>query len=183
MNTDFFPKPQTTFLTCFSRGKRQNTPEKKFHLNWVSNSQPPGHESDTLTTEPLRRGLVVGDENAGSQHVLLFSTMLTNFISTLCKISSTQNLNPLLTHYQMTNFRLLRTERVCRRQYKFDIKRQKVIQTGRKHCRKRRNCLLQGKTSNFSFSHSVFEKLVSQGRQKVSLCGNGLIKRQKLKLV
>ena len=28
--------------------------------------------------------------------------------------------------------------------------------------------------SNFSFSHSVFKRLVSQGRQKVSLCGNGL---------
>ena len=29
-------------------------------------------------------------------------------------------------------------------------------------------------TSNFSFSHSVLTRLVSQGRQKVSLCGNGL---------
>ena len=29
-------------------------------------------------------------------------------------------------------------------------------------------------TSNFSFSHSVFKRFVSQGRQKVSLCGNGL---------
>ena len=29
-------------------------------------------------------------------------------------------------------------------------------------------------TSNFSFSHSVFRRLVSQGRQKVSLCWNGL---------
>ena len=29
--------------------------------------------------------------------------------------------------------------------------------------------------NNFSFSHSVFIKLVSQGRQKVSLCGNGLM--------
>ena len=29
-------------------------------------------------------------------------------------------------------------------------------------------------TSNFSFSHSVFRRLVSQGRQKVSLCGNWL---------
>ena len=29
-------------------------------------------------------------------------------------------------------------------------------------------------TSNFSFSHSVFKRHVSQGRQKVSLCGNGL---------
>ena len=28
--------------------------------------------------------------------------------------------------------------------------------------------------NNFSFSHSVFKRLVSQGRQKVSLCGNGL---------
>ena len=30
-------------------------------------------------------------------------------------------------------------------------------------------------TSNFSISHSVFKRLVSQGRQKVSLCGNRLI--------
>ena len=29
-------------------------------------------------------------------------------------------------------------------------------------------------TSNFSFSHGVFKRLVSQGCQKVSLCGNGL---------
>ena len=31
-------------------------------------------------------------------------------------------------------------------------------------------------TSNFSFSNCVFNRLVSQGRQKVSLCGNGLSK-------
>ena len=30
-------------------------------------------------------------------------------------------------------------------------------------------------TSNFSFSHSVFKRLVSQGHQRVSLCGNGVI--------
>ena len=29
--------------------------------------------------------------------------------------------------------------------------------------------------SYFSFSHSVCKRPVSQGRQKVSLCGNGLI--------
>ena len=29
-------------------------------------------------------------------------------------------------------------------------------------------------TSSFSFSHSVFKRLVSQGCLKVSLCGNGL---------
>ena len=28
--------------------------------------------------------------------------------------------------------------------------------------------------SNFSFSHSVFKRLASQGRQKVSFCGNGI---------
>ena len=28
--------------------------------------------------------------------------------------------------------------------------------------------------SNFSFSHIVFKRLVPRGRQKVSLCGNGL---------
>ena len=30
-------------------------------------------------------------------------------------------------------------------------------------------------TSNFSFSHNVFKRLLSQTHQKVSLCGNGLI--------
>ena len=33
-------------------------------------------------------------------------------------------------------------------------------------------------TSNFSFSHNVFKRLLSQRCQKVSLCGNGLIRRQ-----
>ena len=70
-----------------------------------------------------------------------------------------------LTHHQTTNFRLFQTERVCRRQFQIWRKWQKVIKTGRKHCGKRRN---------FSFSHSVFKRLVSQGRQKASLCGNGL---------
>ena len=35
--------------------------------------------------------------------------------------------------------------------------------------------------SNFSFSYSVFKRLVSQGHQKVSLCGSGLRKREKEK--
>ena len=48
----FFPKPPTTFLTCFCRDERQKYTGKKVHLNRGSNSQPPGHESDTLTTEP-----------------------------------------------------------------------------------------------------------------------------------
>ena len=49
----------------------------------------------------------------------------------------------ILTHYQTTNFRLFQTERVCRRQFQICRKWQKVIQTGRKHCEKRRNCSLR----------------------------------------
>ena len=41
---------------------------------------------------------------------------------------------------------------------------------GRKHWEKEKLLV----TSNFSFSYSVFKRLVSQERQKVSLCGNGL---------
>ena len=52
----FFPKPPTTFLTCFCRGERRKHAGKKSRLNQGSNSQPPGHESDTLTTEPSGRG-------------------------------------------------------------------------------------------------------------------------------
>ena len=54
----FFPEPPTTFLTCFSSGEKRKCARKKVRLNRVSNSQPPGHESDTLTTEPPGRGTV-----------------------------------------------------------------------------------------------------------------------------
>ena len=59
----FFPKPPTTFLTCFCRGKRQKYAGKKSRLNRESNSQPLGHESDTLTTEPPGRSLFDPGEN------------------------------------------------------------------------------------------------------------------------
>ena len=45
----FFPKPPTTFLTC--RGERRKYLGKKDRLNRGSNSQSPGHDSNTLTTE------------------------------------------------------------------------------------------------------------------------------------
>ena len=35
--------------------------------------------------------------------------------------------------------------------------------------------------SNFSFSHDVFKRLLSQTHQKVSLCGNGLTLNQTTK--
>ena len=55
-NTTLFAKPPTTFLTCLSRGEMQKYAVKKVCLNRVSNSQPPGHESDMLITEPPGRG-------------------------------------------------------------------------------------------------------------------------------
>ena len=55
----FFRKPPTTFLTCFCRGERRKFAGKKSRLNRGSNSQPPGHECDTLTTEPPARGTVL----------------------------------------------------------------------------------------------------------------------------
>ena len=52
----FFPKPLTTFLTCFCRDEWRKYAGKKSRLNQGLKSQPPGHESDMLTTEPPRRG-------------------------------------------------------------------------------------------------------------------------------
>ena len=54
----FFPKPPTAFLTYFCRGERREYAGKKSCLNRGSNSQPSGHESDTLTTEPPGRGFL-----------------------------------------------------------------------------------------------------------------------------
>ena len=51
-----FPKPPTAFLTCFCRGERRKYTRKKVRFNQGSNPQPPGHESDTVTTEPPRWG-------------------------------------------------------------------------------------------------------------------------------
>ena len=65
----FFPKPPTTFLTCFCRGERRKFAGKKSRLNRESNSQLPGHESDTLTTEPPGRGTV----EKGVKHHLMES--------------------------------------------------------------------------------------------------------------
>ena len=53
----------------------------------------------------------------------------------------------------------------------------KFDENSRKFSKRVENTVVKEKLlvrSNFSFSHSVFQRLVSQGRQKVSLCGNGL---------
>ena len=77
-----FPKPPTTFLTCFCRGERRKYAGKKSRLNRGSNSQPPGHESDTFTTEPP--GRVCDKKNLtfvdSCDNILLFNTHPENVI-------------------------------------------------------------------------------------------------------
>ena len=48
-----------------------------------------------------------------------------------------------LTLSQTTNFGLFQTQNVCRRQFQIWWKWQKVLEMGRKHCGKRRNCSLR----------------------------------------
>ena len=51
----FFPKPPTTFLTCFCRGERRKYAGKKVQPGIELATT--GHVSNTLTTEPPGRGL------------------------------------------------------------------------------------------------------------------------------
>ena len=55
-----FLKPPTTLLTCFCRGERRLYAGKKSRFNRGSNSQPPSHESDRLTTEVGPKGGLIG---------------------------------------------------------------------------------------------------------------------------
>ena len=73
--TLFFPKPPTTFLTCFCRGERRKYPGKKSRLNHGSNSQPLGHESDTLTEPPGRGSTCLENLLALSSKLKLLSAI------------------------------------------------------------------------------------------------------------
>ena len=55
--------------------------------------------------------------------------------------------------------------------FKLDKKCPKVILTSRKHCGKREKLVV---TSNFSFSHSVFKRVVLQTRKNQGFFGKGL---------
>ena len=65
-----FPKPPTSFLTCFCRGERRKYAGKKSCLYRGSNSQPPGHQSDTLTTEPPRRGRATHQQQTAFENIV-----------------------------------------------------------------------------------------------------------------
>ena len=73
------------------------------------------------------------------------------------------------TFSQMTNFRLLQTEKVRRWQFQILWKWQKVLKMGRKHCRKMRLLI----KSNFSFSYGVFKRLLPQICKYQGLFGKG----------
>ena len=74
-----------------------------------------------------------------------------------------------LTFSQMTNFSLFQTERVCQRQFQIWWKWKKVLRKGRKHWEKEKLLV----TSNFSSSHSVFERFVLQTCKNQGLFGKG----------
>ena len=73
---------------------------------------------------------------------------------------------------QTTNFILFQTKRVSRRQFQISSKWQKALQTGRKTLWGKEKLLV---TSNFSFSHSVFKRLLLQTRKNQGLFGKRLI--------
>ena len=77
----------------------------------------------------------------------------------------------LLTHYQTASFRLFPNWKSLQMTIS-DLTKMAESYPDRKKTLWEKEKLLV--TSNFSFSHSVFKRLVSQGHQKVSLCGNGL---------
>ena len=83
----FFPKPTTTFLTCFCIGERRNYAGKEVRLNRGSNSQPPGQESDRLTAEPPGRGPFVSNSQDGNRlrkSIMLDLSKLKEFAEDKC---------------------------------------------------------------------------------------------------
>ena len=53
----YFQSHGRLFTHASAEVRGEKNPGKKFRLNQVSNSQPPSHESDTLTTELPGRGI------------------------------------------------------------------------------------------------------------------------------
>ena len=130
-------------------------PRKEYWRSRESNRWPPVLKSATLPTE-LWGSSVIGKKTLTFSHI----SVITEDVD--------------LTLSQRTNFRHFQTERVCRRQFKIWWKW--VLQKGRKTLWEKEKLLV---TSNFSFSHSVFQRLVLQTRENHGLFGNGLKLRLK----
>ena len=95
----FFPKPPTTFLTCFCRGERRKYAGKKVRLNRGSNSQPPGHESNTLTSKSSGQGLKVFTDNKVNVDQMMMQVG--------------KSLNCAVTLPKMTTFWPVQMESIC----------------------------------------------------------------------
>ena len=80
-----FQSHRLFFLECF-RGERRKYPGKKIHFNRVSNSKPPGHKSDTLTTELLLKELWENISICTGHHNIA-EIMLKTALLTLSQIS------------------------------------------------------------------------------------------------
>ena len=99
---------QCTFLTCYRSGRRKYAGERVC-LNRVSNSQPPAHASDTLTTERSGRAsvkkpsesIVRKGENAGSKQILIFSQCFFTYQGQFSSFRS-----PLNSRLQMLSIRI-----------------------------------------------------------------------------
>ena len=76
-----------------------------------------------------------------------------------------------LTLSPVINFRLIQTERLCRRQFQISITIAESSPNGYKTLWKKDESLV---TSNFSFSHSVFKRLVLQTHKNQGLFGKEL---------
>ena len=55
-------------------GGGEHTPERKVRFNRVLNLRPPGHESDTPTTEPPGRGSRSNPYAADSKRIMIINT-------------------------------------------------------------------------------------------------------------
>ena len=62
-----------------------------------------------------------------------------------------KDLNEIVTHYQTTRFQQLETN--CRRHFEVHLTRKNKCDIGRKHCEKKRKCLLQT-TGNVRYIYS-----------------------------
>ena len=98
----FFQKPLTTLLTCFCSGERRKYAGKKVHLNQGSNSQPLGHESDMLTTEPPGR-----DPGRLKYKYLPYHPLPNNKILELSKLKAFVNNEPNVNYYKVVKGQLV----------------------------------------------------------------------------
>ena len=84
-----------------------------------------------------------------------------------------------LTHYQTTNFTLFQNERFADDNLKFEENGRKLFKTGRKTVEKGEIARYE----QYLLFPQCLQKACFPGRQKVSLCGNGLISEKKKRKV